>query len=112
MLSEKQPGRVAVVTVASRGVGAVIAQRPANNGFQVVVNYSGGAALADAFVEALRQRGVEAIARQADVRDAAAVKSLFDAAESVFRGIDALVNSAGIMRLSPWAETDDDAFDR
>ncbi len=44
--------------------------------------------------------------------DAAAVKSLFDAAESAFGGIDVLINSASTMRLSPWAETDDDAFGR
>ncbi|MEO9102160.1 MAG: SDR family NAD(P)-dependent oxidoreductase, partial [Rhodoferax sp.] len=94
------------MTGASCSVGATIARRLTGDGFNVVINYSRDAAPADALNEAHRQRGAEAIAHPTDVSDAVAVKSLFDAAESAFGGIDVLINSASTMRLSPWAETD------
>ena len=104
--------KVALVTGASRGIGAAIAQRLADDGFTVIVNYSGDAALADAQVRAIQERGGHALAAKADVSDAEAVRRMFEAAETAFGGVDVLVNNAGIMGLSTIADTDDAGFDR
>ncbi|MGN2250491.1 SDR family oxidoreductase [Frateuria sp. GZRe14] len=107
-----QQQKVALVTGASRGIGAAIAERLARDGFRVVVNYAGDAAPAEALVRSIEQGGGKAVAAQADVGDATAVRRLFDAAEAAFGGVDVLVNNAGIMNLAPIAETDDASFDR
>ncbi|MFP5076633.1 SDR family oxidoreductase [Rhizobium sp. YIM 134829] len=104
--------KVAIVTGASRGIGAAIAKRLAADGLRVVVNYSGSADAAAAVVEEITQAGGAAIAVKADVSDAAAVRALFDEAEQAFGGVDMLINNAGVMSLAPLAETDDEAFDR
>lgn len=103
---------VALVTGASRGIGAAIAQRLAKEGFTVIVNYSRGAAEADALVQKIEQAGGHAVSAQADISDAAAVAKMFASAEQAFGGIDVLVNNAGIMALSAIADTDDASFDR
>ncbi|MFZ4833329.1 SDR family oxidoreductase [Rouxiella sp. Mn2063] len=105
-------GKVALVTGASRGIGASIAERLAQDGFTVIVNYSRGAAEADALVEKIELAGGRAISAQGDVSDAAAVARIFASAEQAFGGIDVLVNNAGIMTLSTIADTDDASFDR
>ncbi len=105
-------GKVALVTGASRGIGASIAERLAQDGFTVIVNYSRGAAEADALVEKIELSGGRAISAQGDVSDAAAVARIFASAEQAFGGIDVLVNNAGIMTLSTIADTDDASFDR
>jgi len=105
-------GKVALVTGASRGIGAAIAERLAQDGFTVIVNYSRGAAEADALVEKIELAGGRAISAQGDVSDAAAVARIFASAEQAFGGIDVLVNNAGIMTLSTIADTDDASFDR
>ena len=104
--------RTAIVTGASQGIGAAVAERLARDGLQVVVNYSSSAGPAEAVVARIAQAGGTARAVKADVSDPAAVKALFDAAEQAFGGVDVLVNNAGMMRLSPIAETDDEVFDR
>jgi|WP_295830726.1 3-oxoacyl-[acyl-carrier protein] reductase len=104
--------RVAIVTGASRGIGAAIARRLANDGLAVVVNYAGSADAAGKLVEEIEAAGGRAIPVQADVSDPAAVKRMFDAAEAAYGGVDVLVNNAGIMTLAPVAQMDDDAFDR
>jgi 3-oxoacyl-[acyl-carrier protein] reductase len=107
-----QSNKVAIVTGASRGIGAAIAQRLGRDGFTVLVNYSGDAVPAEALVEQIEAAGGRARAAQADVSDPAAVRRLFDAAEAAFGGVDVLVNNAGIMALANLAEMADDAFDR
>ncbi|RUM23018.1 SDR family oxidoreductase [Rhizobium vallis] len=104
--------KVALVTGASRGIGAAIARRLAGGGFTVVINYSGSAAQAEELAREIEQAGGKALTAKADVSDAEAVRQMFDAAETAFGGIDVLVNNAGIMMLSPLAEVDDANFDR
>ncbi|GGC75662.1 SDR family oxidoreductase [Chelatococcus reniformis] len=103
--------KVAIVTGASRGIGAAIAERLAGEGFTVVVNYAGRAADAEALVTRIEAAGGRAIPAQADVSDAAAVARMFDAAQTAFGGIDVLVNNAGIMKLANLADSDDALFD-
>jgi 3-oxoacyl-[acyl-carrier protein] reductase len=103
--------KVAIVTGASRGIGAAIARRLAADGFNVLVNYAGGAADAEALVREIEKAGGQAITARADVSDAAAVARMFDAAEAAYGGVDVLVNNAGIMKLATVAESDDALFD-
>ena len=105
-------GKVAIVTGASRGIGAAIAERLAREGMTVIVNYSGDAASAQALVEKIERAGGRAQTCQADVSDPAAVARLFETAEATFGGVDVLVNNAGIMKLATVAESDDALFDR
>src|ERR1700732_387320 len=104
--------KVAIVTGASRGIGAAVAERLASDGFTVVINYSGDAAPAEALARKIEGKGRRAMTAKADVSDAQAVRSMFDAAETAFGGVDVLVNNAGIMQLSSIADTDDAAFER
>jgi 3-oxoacyl-[acyl-carrier protein] reductase len=111
-MTNSQNNKVALVTGASRGIGAAIAERLAKDGFTVVVNYSGRHQEAEALVAKIKAAGGRAVTAQADVSDPAAVVRMFDAAESAFGGVDVLVNNAGIMTLNPIAESDDALFDR
>jgi 3-oxoacyl-[acyl-carrier protein] reductase len=108
----EQTNKVAIVTGASRGIGAAVAQRLARDGFTVVINYAGAAAEAESLVRTIEQAGGNALAAQADVADPAAVRRLFDAVQTAFGGVDVLVNNAGIMTLATVADTDDASFDR
>jgi 3-oxoacyl-[acyl-carrier protein] reductase len=103
--------KVALVTGASRGIGAAIAERLARDGFTVVINYAGKAAEAEALAVRMEKTGGKALTHQADVSDGRQVARMFDAVEAAFGGIDVLVNNAGIMRLSALAETRDDVID-
>jgi len=104
--------RIAIVTGASRGIGAAVAERLASDGFTVVVNYSGDAKSAAAVVGKIEGKGGRALAVKADVGDAGAVRNLFDAVEKAFGGVDVLVNNAGIMKLAKIADSDDALFDQ
>jgi 3-oxoacyl-[acyl-carrier protein] reductase len=104
-------GKVALVTGASRGIGAEIARRLAHDGFRIVVNYAGNVSAAEAVADDIRAAGGEAIVAQADVGDSAAVVSLFDRAIEAFGGVDVVVNNAGIMKLAPIAELSDEVVD-
>ena len=105
-------GKVAIVTGASRGIGAAVAKRLAADGFTVIVNYAGSADAAAEVVGAIEAAGGHAVAAQADVADPGAVARMFDSAQDAFGGVDVLVNNAGVMELKPLAESDDDLFDR
>jgi 3-oxoacyl-[acyl-carrier protein] reductase len=104
--------KVALVTGASRGIGSSVAERLARDGFTLVINYAESAAPGEALVRKIEQAGGRALAAKADISDAGSVRRMFDAAEAAFGGIDVLVNNAGIMTLSPIADTDDASFDR
>lgn len=102
---------VAIVTGASRGIGAAIARRLVDDGLAVVINYAGKASEAEELASDLAGEGEQAVAVQADVSDPAAMARLFDVAEAKFGGVDVLVNNAGIMKLAPLVDSDDALFD-
>ncbi len=104
--------RCAIVTGSSKGIGAAVAERLAQDGFAIVVNYANGAEAADALAAKIKAAGGQAIAVRADVSDPAAVVALFDQAGQAFGGVDVLVNNAGIMKLKPLVETEDALFDQ
>jgi 3-oxoacyl-[acyl-carrier protein] reductase len=104
--------RVAIVTGASRGIGAVVAERLARDGLAVIINYSANAGPAETLVRQIEARDGRALAARADVSDPVAVRGLFDAAERAFGGIDVLVNNAGIMKLAMVADSDDASLDQ
>ncbi|WP_426231700.1 SDR family oxidoreductase [Pararhizobium sp. DWP3-4] len=104
--------QVAIVTGASRGIGAAIAERLASDGFMVVINYSGSAAPAAELARSIEAKGGKAITAQADVSDPIAVARMFESAEAAFGRIDVLVNNAGILKTISLADTSDEEFDR
>lgn len=92
----KLAGKVAVVTGASKGIGAGIAKALAAEGAAVVVNYASSKAGADAVVEAITQAGGKAVAVQGDVSKADQAKGIIDAAIQNFGRLDVLVNNSGV----------------
>lgn len=104
--------KVAIVTGASRGIGAAVAERLGADGFTVVVNYAGRSAEAEEVAARIEAAGGRARTAQADVADTQAVARLFDTTEAAFGGVDVLVNNAGIMALAPLSESTDALIDR
>ncbi|MFJ9629428.1 SDR family oxidoreductase [Streptomyces sp. NPDC101175] len=104
--------RVALVTGGSGGIGRAVAERLAKDGIAVGVHYAGNKARTDETVAAIVAAGGRAIPVGGDVADEEAMSAAFDAVEAEFGGIDVVVNTAGIMTLSPIATMDLDALDR
>lgn len=102
--------KVAIITGASRGIGAAVAKRLAGDGVKVTVNYAGSLEAATETVEAIEQAGGTAVAIRADVADPAQVAALFDETESQFGGVDIVVAAAGIMRPALMAQASDDDY--
>ncbi|WP_329263896.1 SDR family oxidoreductase [Streptomyces sp. NBC_01478] len=104
--------RVALVTGGSGGIGRAVAERLAKDGIAVGVHYAGNKAKADETVAAIVAAGGRAIPVGGDVADEDAMSAAFDAVEAEFGGLDVVVNTAGIMALSPIATLDLDDLDR
>jgi 3-oxoacyl-[acyl-carrier protein] reductase len=100
-MSKKLEGQVAVVTGASKGIGAAIAEHLAAAGAAVVVNYASSRAGAEAVVNRIRQTGGKAVAVQADVSKLDDVRRLFAETKKAFGKLDILVNNAGIYEFAP-----------
>ncbi len=109
-MSEKN--HTAIVTGASRGIGAALARRLASDGFRTIVNYASRPDEARQVVAAIAAAGGSATAVQADVVDPSEVKALFEAAEREYGAVDVLVNNAGILRMSPLSEASDEDYQR
>jgi 3-oxoacyl-[acyl-carrier protein] reductase len=105
-------GKVAIVTGASKGIGAGIAEALGVEGAAVVVNYASSREGADRVVESIRSQGGKAIAVQADVAKPGDVRRLFEAAQREFGSLDILVNNAGIYQFAPLAEVTEDEYRR
>jgi 3-oxoacyl-[acyl-carrier protein] reductase len=100
-MSQKLAGKVAVVTGASKGIGAAIAQHLAAEGAAVVVNYSSSKEGAERVVADITRSGGRAVAVQANVAKPAEIRRLFSAAKETFGRLDVLVNNAGIYEFAP-----------
>lgn len=107
----KLAGKTAIITGASRGIGAEIARKFSEAGAKVVVNYSGSQEKAEAVVAEIQEKGGEAIAVKANVSDSDAVKSMIDETMKAFGSIDILVNNAGITRDNLMMRMKDDEWD-
>jgi 3-oxoacyl-[acyl-carrier protein] reductase len=101
MVMNKLNGKVAVVTGASKGIGASIAEHLAAEGAAVVVNYANGKAGADKVVARINQQGGQATAIQADVSQPQDIERLFSETRKAYRKLDILVNNAGIYEFAP-----------
>lgn len=111
-MTQSNPRKVAIVTGASRGIGAEIAKRLSADGFAVVVNYANSTHEADLLVAELVAAGGRAIAVKANVADTNEVRSMFDVTEQKLGKVDVLVNNAGIMKTMPIADTSDELFEQ
>jgi 3-oxoacyl-[acyl-carrier protein] reductase len=103
----KLAGKTAVVTGASKGIGAAIAETLGRNGASVVVNYAADRKGAERVVKAIATAGGKAVAVQADVTRQAEVEKLFAETEKIFGRIDVLVNNAGVYEFRPIEQVDE-----
>jgi 3-oxoacyl-[acyl-carrier protein] reductase len=111
-MMSKLAGKVAVVTGASKGIGAGIAKGLAAEGAAVVVNYASSRDGADRVVADITAKGGKAIAVQASVSNAADVRRLFAETVKAFGSLDVLVNNAGVYQFSPLEDVTEDEFHR
>src|ERR1700704_5810311 len=112
MKNGKLTGKVAVVTGASKGIGAGIAKHLAAEGAAVVVNYASSKEGADRVVDEITKRGGKAIAVQADVAKKKDIERLFADTKKAFGQLDILVNNAGVYQFNPLEEVTEDEFHR
>src|SRR6202007_2098462 len=109
-MSQKLEGKVAIVTGASKGIGAAIATHLAKEGAAVVVNYASSKQGADRVVAAIADKGGKAIAVQADLAKPGDIQRLFAEAKEAFGRLDILVNNAGIYEFAPLEEVTAEHF--
>ena len=107
---KKLEGKIAVVTGASKGIGAAIAKHLAAEGAAVVVNYASSKEGADRVVDEIASAGGKATALQADVTKKAEVEQLFAKTQQIFGRLDILVNNAGIYEYLPLEEITEEHF--
>jgi 3-oxoacyl-[acyl-carrier protein] reductase len=110
MSANKLAGKVAVVTGASKGIGASIAKHLAAEGAAVVVNYASSRAGAADVVSEIAKSGGQAVAVQADLAKRADIDKLFDETKKAFGQVDVLVNNAGIYEFSPLENVTEEHF--
>jgi 3-oxoacyl-[acyl-carrier protein] reductase len=103
-------GKVAIVTGASKGIGAAIAKQLASEGASVVVNYASSKEGADRVVKEIIGKGGKAVAVQGDVAKAADLEKLFTESKKAFGKLDILVNNAGIYEFSPITDVTEEHF--
>jgi 3-oxoacyl-[acyl-carrier protein] reductase len=108
----KLAGKVAVVTGASKGIGAGIAKGMAAEGASVVVNYSSSKEGADRVVQEITREGGKAIAVQGDMSKSADVKRLFTETKKEFGSVNILVNNAGVYQFDPLENVTEEEFHR
>lgn len=112
MANKKLAGKVAVVTGASKGIGAAIAKHLAVEGASVVVNYASSKEGADQVLNEIAREGGKAIAVQGDVAKAKDIEHIFAETKKAFGRLDILVNNAGVYQFAPLEETTEDQFHR
>src|SRR5213594_4130773 len=112
MKDGKLNGKVAVVTGASKGIGAGIAKQLAAEGAAVIVNYASAKSDADKIVDEISKAGGKAVAVQANVAKKSEVERLFADAEKAFSKIDILVNNAGVYEFMPLEDVSEHQFHR
>jgi len=108
----KLNGKVAVVTGASKGIGAAIAKALAAHGAAVVVNYSSSKAAADKVVEAIGKAGGKAVAVQGDISKASEAEAVIQAATKHYGRLDILVNNSGVYEFAPIEQVTEESFHR
>jgi 3-oxoacyl-[acyl-carrier protein] reductase len=111
-MQKKLEGKIALITGASRGIGAAIAKRLAEDGASVAITYSKGADAAASVVKAIEGAGGKALAIQADALDAKAVKAAVEKTVATFGRLDVLVNNAGTAIPKPFEEATLEELDR
>jgi|SRR5215469_12772389 len=99
-MSKRFEGKVAVVTGASKGIGAAIAKQLASEGASVVVNYASSKEGAERVVSEIKKNGGKAISAQGDMAKKSDITRLFDEAKKAFGRIDVLINNAGIYEFA------------
>lgn len=104
--------KVAIITGASRGIGAEIAKAIAQAGASVIINYANNRSAADLIVSEIKNLGGNAIPVRVDVSNSVEVKALFDAAITHFGKIDILINNAGTAIFKAIQDTSDEELDR
>jgi 3-oxoacyl-[acyl-carrier protein] reductase len=111
-MAKKLAGQVAVVTGASKGIGASIAKELAAEGASVVVNYASSKKDADRVVSEITAAGGKAVAVQANVAKRAEIERLFAETKKTYGKLDILVNNAGVYEFRPLGEVNEDHFYR
>ncbi|MCE3203752.1 SDR family oxidoreductase [Paenibacillus sonchi] len=111
-MSQSLQGKVAIVTGSSRGIGRSVAERLAQEGASVVINYSSSPKQAEEVVQGIRAQGGSAAALQADISKPAQIEQLYKDTKTLFGKIDIVVNNAGIMVNSLIGEATEEQFDK